>query len=357
MKKFATFIGTLSLIVIALVAGSAAFPAGAADHLDAPAVKTDGSIDINDVYIFHPGPAGSQDLDRTTLVMTVNPGAGAISGTDFNPKARYKFLIDQNGDAKPDIILRTQFGQPGSNGQQRLVVRWIEGDDEETIAQGWTEEVIEDDDVRVFAGLRDDPFFFDLANFNNGATFCGVEGGLPVSNFFAGLDVSALVIEVPTAWFKADEVGVWGQTKKPGGVVDRMGRPAINTVFIPSNPFEPDEASQEDAFNFNKPHLDQKKFRGEVVDTLTLLYSLNDSAGDDPSDDAATVEALADILLPDLLTVNLTQETAFLNGRGLPDDVIDAELGLITEGLISTDCIANDSIFLEAFPYLGEPND
>jgi len=48
--------------------------------------------------------------------------------------------------------------------------------------------------------------------------------------------------------------------------------------------------------------------------------------------------------------------TGFLNGRGLADDVIDAELGLITEGLITTDCVDNDSTFLSGFPYLGVPN-
>jgi hypothetical protein len=40
----------------------------------------------------------------------------------------------------------------------------------------------------------------------------------------------------------------------------------------------------------------------------------------------------------------------------LADDVIDAELNLITEGAITTDCVNNDSTFLGDFPYLGVPN-
>ena len=38
------------------------------------------------------------------------------------------------------------------------------------------------------------------------------------------------------------------------------------------------------------------------------------------------------------------------------NDVIDAELNLITNGAITTDCISNDSTFLSGFPYLGVPN-
>jgi hypothetical protein len=200
--------------------------------------------------------------------------------------------------------------------------------------------------VKAFAGLRDDPFFFDLDNFNNGATFCGA--GLPVSNFFFGLNTSALVIEVPTAMIGYTSVGVWGRTLTPEiGQFDRMAIPAINTVFIPNNPFEPAgaEPSQKDAFNSGKPRNDQRDFRSEIVDTLLLL-----------GNDQTRTNALADVLLPDILPVDLSLETRFLNGRNLADDVIDAELALITNGAITTDCVDNDSVFLDKFPYLGLPN-
>ena len=126
-------------------------------------------------------------------------------------------------------------------------------------------------------------------------------------------------------------------------------------MFIPQNPFEPDEESLKDAFNFTRPRGDQRLWRGEIVDALTVLFSLND-ATDDPSDDAAQIEGLADILLPDILTVDLSLDTGYLNGRNLADDVIDASLGLITEGLLTTDCVDNDSASRTDFPYLAEPN-
>lgn len=350
-------VGIFALVALAMAFGAVALPSRAADHLDAPLVQQDGRIDINDVYVFHPGSGSSQDLSRTVLAMTVNPAAGVISGTDFRANSNYDFLIDKDGDAEWDLRVRTRFLDPLPDGSQQLstdvTLRFARRN---VVATGMTEQVIQGKQgVKVFAGVRDDPFYFDLANFNNGATFCGA--GLPVSDFFLGLDVSALVIDLPTSLIGSGPVGVWAATDVPGmGQVDRMGRPGINTVFIPTNPFEPNEASQKDSFNTAMPKTDQQRFRGEIVDTLTLLYSLNDSAGDDPSDDAATIQAIADVLLPDILTVDLSQATGFLNGRNLADDVIDAELGLITEGLLTTDCVDNDSSFLSGFPYLGAPN-
>lgn len=356
MKKILTLIIPLSLVAIALAVGLSAGPVGAADHLDAPLVKKDGRIDINDVYVFHPGDSGSQDLDRTTLVMTVNPAAGVISGDEFSGKASYEFLVDTDNDARPDMTLRANFAKVRGDDSQRYVVKLIQGNRSRVLARGETEEIVDGrDGVQTFAGLRDDPFFFDLNSFNEGATFC--EAG--DSDFFLGLNTSAIVIEVPTTLIGSGPVGVWGRTVVSGKQVERMGRPAILTVFIPPNPFESGDSglgNLEDAFNRGKPDDDQDAFRNEVVNSLTLLFSLNDSAGDDPSDDAAAIQGLADVLLPDILTVDLSQETGFLNGRNLADDVIDAELGLITEGAITTDCVDNDSTFLADFPYLGVPN-
>ncbi|MGZ4256276.1 MAG: DUF4331 family protein [Gaiellaceae bacterium] len=62
------------------------------------------------------------------------------------------------------------------------------------------------------------------------------------------------------------------------------------------------------------------------------------------------------MLLPDILTFDTSSSAGFLNGRKLTDDVIDAELGLITNGAVPGDCVANDSTFLSGFPYLGSPN-
>jgi hypothetical protein len=338
---------TLLVAILALTLGLAPRASRAADHLDSPTTKTDGRVDINDVYIFHPGAPGSQDLSRTVVVMTVNPAAGVISGTQFRHDARYEFLFDVDGDAKPDASISARFGRP-DDGEQRVTVEAKLDGERVFKVRGETEEIIEGEDgIRVFAGLRDDPFFFDLDNFNNGATFCGA--GLPVRDFFLGLDTSAIVVEIPTGDMPLGPVGVWGRTVVPGiGQFDRMGRPAILTVFIPPNPFEAGSTSPgnlEDQFNFTKPKDDQATWRAEIVNTLLAL-----------GNSQARADALANVLLPDILTVDLSMETGFLNGRNLADDVIDAELQLLLNNPAASDCIANDSTFLADFPYLGVPN-
>jgi hypothetical protein len=195
------------------------------------------------------------------------------------------------------------------------------------------------------AGVYDDPFFFDLIAFlgAGGRAFCdGKE-----SNTFKGLNIGAIILEIPRSELKVDKIGVWARTELGGKQIDRMGRPAINAVFIPNNPFEPvgTERSQKDAFNANNPSADRGRFGPEIIDSLKALGNSDETA-----------KALADVLLPDILTIDTSSAEGFLNGRKLADDVIDAELNLITGGALTGDCVANDSTFSNTFPYLGAAN-
>lgn len=347
MKKILT-IGLYSVLALALVFGLAAVPSRAADHLDAPGLTPPGGdtrLDITDVYVFQ-SPA---DPTRTVLVMGVNPLAGVLNDGTFNPNASYEFHLDNNGDAKSDMIGRVTFSAPDVNGNQRVTLRGRFAGGRVMLASGWTDQNIP---IKVGgggtlrAGVFDDPFFFDLNAFlgTGGRTFC--DGG--ETNFFQGLNISAIVLEIPSVWLGSISVGVWARTVLAGQQIDRMGRPAINTVFIPNNPFEPSgsEPSQKNAFNAGAPKDDQANFRGEVVDTLEIFYG----AG------SGTAQSLADILLPDMLSYNPTLAAGFLNGRGLTDDVIDIELGLVTNGAVPSDCVANDTTFGTSFPYLAAPN-
>ena len=68
--------------------------------------------------------------------------------------------------------------------------------------------------LTVFAGLRDDPFFFDLTRFQ------AIVGGQatafrnPGVDAFAGLNTLALVVELPASALGAASVGVWGTTSR-----------------------------------------------------------------------------------------------------------------------------------------------
>ncbi len=345
MKKI-TKIGVYGLSALMLLFGLVAVPTQAADHLDAPGLTPPGGdtrLDITDVYAFQ----SPSNPSNTVLVMGVNPLAGVLNNGTFRSGAAYDIKIDSNGDAKEDLTYRIRFSAPNGSLVQRVTL-FREGgegdvDDDHPIAKGKTGQNIPIAGGGMLrAGVFDDPFFFDLNAFL-AVSFCN-----PGTNFFNGLNISAIVLEVPSSWLGSNNIGVWARTVLNEKQIDRMGRPAINTVFIPNNPFEPkgSEPSQRNAFNAGRPRRDQRDFRGEVVDTLEIFYGAGSS----------TAQALADILLPDILTVDTSNPAGFLNGRGLTDDVIDAELGLVTNGAVTTDCVANDSAFSGSFPYLAPPN-
>jgi hypothetical protein len=346
MKKFST-ISFYGVLALALAFGLFAAPAKAADHLDAPGLTPPGGdtrLDITDVYAFQ----SPSNPNNTVLIMGVNPLAGVLNDGTFRSGASYEFKVDSNGDAKEDQTYRITFSAPDSSLQQRVTLRRTPANHGggSLLASGHIDQNISISGGGMLrAGVFDDPFFFDLNAFlgTGGRTFCdGSE-----NNFFAGLNISAIVLEVPSSWFGSSNIGVWARTVLNHHQIDRMGRPAINTVFIPNNPFEPStsEPSQKNAFNAGKPRNDQHNFRGEVVDTLLLL-----------GNSQATADALADVLLPDILTIDTSSPAGFLNGRQLADDVIDAELSLITGGGLPSDCVANDSAFSASFPYLASPN-
>jgi hypothetical protein len=100
-----------------------------------------------------------------------------------------------------------------------------------------------------------------------------------------------------------------------------------------------------DAFNQANPINDQALFRDPFTATARALGNSADRAN-----------FLADFLLPDIMSINTASTDGFPNGRRLQDDVIDIELNLISNGAITSDCVANDSTFRTTFPYWAGPN-
>ncbi len=317
-------IGLLSLVGI-FSSGLLQNRVTGADHLDSPRVaNSNGTLDLNDIYAFQ-SPANSNNV---VLIMTVNPLAGVRSGTTFETRGVYEFNVDNNADAIPDLAFRFYFA-PARRGVQRFIVV---GGDNRPLASGETGSVASvAGGGSVTASLFDDPFFFDLAGFNNGFAFTGVD-------FFRGANVNAIVLELPRTALGPNNVAVTARTVMSGMQFDRMGRPGITTVLIPSG--------RKDAFNSGVPATDVANFTGDVVATLVGL-------GRSPAD----ALGLATVLLPDQLTINTADASGFLNGRRLADDVIDAELKLLTGNPAATDMVnSNDRPFLSTFPYMASPN-
>jgi hypothetical protein len=302
-------------------------------------------IDITDLYAFQK----PEDRTKTILVLNVNPLAPTLA-TSFDPDAIYEIKIDTDADAVAEIAFRITFTPPGPNGQ-RASVAMVTGDAAAPAGAGG-EAIVEDVPVsfgadaavttagfyQFFAGIRSDPFFFDLMGFLNGLKFTG-------SDFFIDKNVFGIVLEVPNfALGSNPKIGVWARTMLPvAGTpfgftqADRMGRPAINTVF--------NHGEDKNTFNHIEPTRDRALFLNSFVSTLqSFKYS------------TAQATQIAQILLPDILTYDYTSSAGFLNGRKLIDDVIDISLNLVTNGAVTTDMVGPHNDLLTSFPYLGPPH-
>jgi hypothetical protein len=358
-----TLVGT-AIVVLAL--GAAPFLTSAADHLDAPSLGSlsagslQGDRDINDVYVFQ-----GSNASKTVIAMTVSPAAGVLGPLSFGRTVRYTINVDHNGDAWPDSKYRVRFGGGTVNGAQRVILR-KNGDQ---IAKGAIETTIPvEGGGKLFAGLRSDPFFFDLLGFRGSLGLGGDERlcDATPSDFFADLNTLAIVLQVPDRKL-GSQIGVWATTEQyiDGAWVgrDQMGRPAINTVFNTT-------AADKEAFNVTPPALQRTAmgglFRNNTISVLTALSGL-DPEGPYSADQAA---ALADVLLPDVITYDTaTAAVGPLNGRALADDVIDTELNITTggdpldlfadrdaTGGVPSDCVGPHTDYMSVFPYLGAPH-
>src|SRR2546421_2306421 len=95
-------------IVIGPLGGLGPVASHASSHREAPLTAGDPQIDATDLYAF----VSPDDATSVTLISNWVPFEGPDAGPNFftfAPGVRYDINIDNNGDAKPDIIYRWVF--------------------------------------------------------------------------------------------------------------------------------------------------------------------------------------------------------------------------------------------------------
>src|SRR6266516_6821333 len=97
--------------------------------------------------------------------MDVNPLAGVVSGTHFATDGSYRFKVDRNGDFVADDTYTVTFGSTAPDGKQSLTLRKKSGTTVTTILTGRTGNATVGGGAKLYAGIKDDPFYFDLASF------------------------------------------------------------------------------------------------------------------------------------------------------------------------------------------------
>ena len=214
-----------NLVLTTFVA--AAFVTGgiiyAADHIDTPAV-TNQPTDITDLYVF-------RAADPANLVFVANSQgltSPANSATlKFDDNTVLEFNIDKTGDNIEDLVIQCKYDAasntmqvygpiaPSATGTKSK----LEGNMSAQVAvTAYGVTAVSGSGasgIKVFAGQRDDPFFFDFNRYK--AILAGSESGFarPGTETFAGTNVLSVVVEVPKSLIGATgNINVWLETKK-----------------------------------------------------------------------------------------------------------------------------------------------
>jgi Domain of unknown function (DUF4331) len=201
----------------------------AADHIDAPAVtgpnSTSPGNDITDVYAFQ-SPA-----DNSKMVFVINvqglmsPSASATAS--FSNNTLYELNIDNTGDLVEDQVIQfvvqnnklRVYGPaaPATTGLASTILANATRTDADVTPYGSSGSPnvgTNSNGIKVFAGPRDDPFFFDLVRFRE--VIAGTQSSFrsPGVDTFAGTNVMSLVIEVPKSLLgTAATLNVWAEAK------------------------------------------------------------------------------------------------------------------------------------------------
>ena len=117
-RRRGTALAALGLALAAGVAGLGPSGAGASSHREAPLIAADPAVDNTDVYAF----ASPDRPGYATFVANFIPFEEPDGGPNFYPFATdavYNINIDNNGDARPDVVYRWTFHNTDKRGGAR----------------------------------------------------------------------------------------------------------------------------------------------------------------------------------------------------------------------------------------------
>ena len=395
---------TILAIEVALIAVLTPGIIAASDHDDGEVDIKGRAVNLTDLYVYREKDQNSGAADGD-LVFTMNSNPRSVARYQyyFSTTALYQFYITQVGDVnstptgRADIILRFAFSPPNNQGMQAVAITVVRGGSETTTKTTVNNSLIAStplnsntvlntvpiggSNLTVFAGLREDPFFFDVEQFfrvRAGALGTGPKVAFkPASqaiDFAKGYNVNTIAVRVPKAFLQAgtgaNTFDVWSTVSVRDGVggfkqLDRFGRPAINEGLIVTPAYM-------EAFNNIPPKLDLSSaaapVRQEAVATINALDLLDGKKNVDPN-------AIARAFLPDVMRIDTTKPSGYasatnsqgslIGGRLLLDDVIDITLGALVGSPVGDNVSYNGTPGNPAqghkplepsFPYLALPN-
>lgn len=387
-------------LVLAALAAALPVTVQAADHAESLQVIRSLGGDIADVFAF----MDPNDASRVVLAFDVRgfivPGENS-NISPFDERTLYRFEIENTGDARSDKRIDIIFDAQTSRSlpqtahiniyNRRGKPNAVQFDAPTTVASATAAvapaPVVTTDSrsgVTFFAGMREDPFFFDIPAFNRFSA--SVTSGKADPSLltrgrdtFAGYNVQMIALSMPASLLlgsAGSQLGVSGvtyQTTFPSVFrntkidasnraivfsnpfleqIDRMGQPVINTVGIPF--------ARKDEYNSSSPEDDAAgKFAADITASLKALGT-NDAGINVLASLAIT---RGDYLRLDTSLANSgpgggTNQAGFPNGRRPGDDTIDTVIRIVTNGAITTGDNVNssDAVLLDSFPFFAAPN-
>ena len=225
-----------------------------ADNLKFPG--DDRRLDLTDLFVF----TSADDPDKTVLIMDSNPTSAPppipapVTGPEFYPGAIYRINVDTDGDAHEDVAFTFTFSDY-HRGRQTGTARYATGPEArqmEPVGEVLAESIqvsfdnnvrpVQAGRIKLFAGLRSDPFFADVEGALHGFQWTGHDD-------FADNSVDSIVLEVPNDMLGGPVIGVWASISRyTDGILeqlDRGGNPTINPFINPDG--------QKNLFNSRHP--------------------------------------------------------------------------------------------------------
>lgn len=357
----------LQLFTAVLVLGNSA--ALATDHIDGSNTVYDPSVDLTDLYAF------TTDENDPKLVLILNAVTAAMAKLP-SPEAYFNIFLaaaDENPDAS-GYQLSTEL-------PYQISCVWLNEQISCQFPSGRLLEVALDEitppaAIRVFAGLRSDPFYL------NGRWAMELQSGSVIppafsSNSIENLNVYGIVIEIdldelPDA-LSEGVIAVGAEVMNSAGVVsDRVGRPEIANIAIQATGAD----DLRNALNAQRA-LEVAPDLRDILE-IRLRQNLDRYDSLSPSGFRSNKDNLARILADDYLLIDtrlpcregkyFELEMAYLEarapencgGRGLNEDIIDAVYGLLINGTVNDPvpdgADAPTLAPLNEFPYLAPPN-
>jgi len=357
------------------------------DHFSGPAVMGDPSIDITDFYAFlSPERAGN-----LVLIMDVFPMA--TSQSFFSDVVTHRFrlrpLMRSNGSithgaAEYTIDIRFSDVPEGTAVQKGNVV--TSDGREASLVVG---EALENNGMRIFAGLISDPFFMDVEATLRTDMSAKLSFNTAV-NTVQSRDVLSIVVEIPFAPIveRFDGVTLVGAiaetlvTRRGKPIrIERLGRPEIKNVIMANPMRDPhtkgvelrDLYNREDTFALSDVY--RPLYESRLDANLAFWDGLDGKSAWPLAPDGA--HPLRDLIVKDFLILDLAHafepgsfleiERALVNarphksggGRWLDDDILDELLMFVTGDGVERLGDGVDGPTKPAslsFPYVREPN-